>query len=391
VDAGGLKLGVDGWRVHGHTGVPRYLVNVIQHWTTDVTGGRFDRIRLYTSKPIDRDEVRLPESVTERVLRPDLRMLVWQNARLGPFIDDDVLWCPSYTRPVLTRAKVVVTTHDATIRIFPHLYPFAARTFYAAFYGWSARRAALVITHNETTCRDIVRCFGVPEEKMRVVPLAPAEVFRKIDDEKRVRDVRARVLGSPDTPFFLTVGKLSARRNVPLLIRGFAAMKHAGAHPHKLVIVGKRNMEIDIPGLASELGISAALIHLDYVDDDDLVLLYNAAEAFVLCATYESVSFPAIEAQVCGAPVVIPNVPGLVETTGGNALVMPEVTIDAIARALETMAEEPELRKGLSARGMAHARRFSWARTSEETLRVLEEAHRIPAPITSTVHGRRST
>ena len=372
-----MKLGVNAWRIRGRTGVPRYVSNVVRGWTSALVGTRFDAIELYTPEPLDREALGLPSNLSVRVLRPNMRQLIWENTRLGPVCDADVLWCPAYSRPILTRARTVVTTHDATWKMFPHLYPFATRTFYAALYGWSARHATLVITNNETTRSDIIRCFGVDPGRIRVVPLAAAEIFRPIRDDHKLADVRAKYVGA-DVPFFLSVGKLSPRRNVPKIIEGFAQFKKTTGLPHRLLVIGENSLGLPFDEVAASFGVRNECIHPDFVPDQDLTLLYNAAEAFILAATYEANSFTSLEAQATGTPVIVPDTPGMCEMTGRIALILPVVDPATIAAAMERMARDPSLRGDLSARGLEHAARFTWPRTSAALLAVLEEAAALP-------------
>ena len=56
-----MRLGVDGWRLHGPlTGVGRYVSNILRHWAPDVLAGRFEEVTLYTPAPLDRSVVELP-------------------------------------------------------------------------------------------------------------------------------------------------------------------------------------------------------------------------------------------------------------------------------------------------------------------------------------------
>src|SRR5262245_32214390 len=114
-----MNLGINGWRIHGQrTGVGRYLLNVVRHWTPEVLSD-FSRTTFYVPRPLDRQDVPLPENIGVRVLPSALPMLVWENLCLAPVADDDVLFCPSYTRPLGARRKTVVVTHDAVQMIYP--------------------------------------------------------------------------------------------------------------------------------------------------------------------------------------------------------------------------------------------------------------------------------
>ncbi len=374
-----MRLGINGWRIHGQrTGVGRYLLNVVKHWTPDVIAGQFDEINFYTPQPIDREQIPLPENIRVRVLPPHWRMLIWENLRLAPTATDDVLFCPSYSRPLLARGKTVVTTFEATLHLYPQYYSLSARLFYDRLYGWSARHAALVVTTTETARRDVARSYHVPESRIRPVPLAPAEIFRALSDDPRVEATRARYLGTT-APFFLFVGKLTVRRNLPALLTAFAEFKRRTSLPHKLLIVGLNSINLNLVKLAAELGISQDFNHVEYVSDEDLILLYNAAQAFIMPYSYEALSLTALEAQATGTPVITVDIPGLREMTGGFALLISKPEVEEIVEAMSRLASDPALRNDLREKGLTHARRFSWERCSAETLAVLAEAAQVSA------------
>lgn len=378
-----LRLGVNGWRLVGHrTGVHRYLLNIVKRWTADALAGRWDEVNLYTPKVIDRGQVPLPGNIRQRVLPPHWAMLVWENLRFAPVAAEDVLWCPSYSRPLLARGKTVVTLHDGVQHVHPELFPPSNRLFYNRLYGWSARHATLVITTSEASKRDIVRCLGISEARVRAVHSAPAELFKPLPKDGRMREIRQRYLGA-DAPFFLFVGKLSVRRDIPRLLEGFAELKRRTSLPHKMLIIGLNVRGLDLPELTQRLGISTEVRHWEYVPDSDLTLIYNAADAYIMPASYETVSLPVLEAQATGLPVICVDTEGMREITGGAAVLMPALGVRDIAEAMARLGDDEALRRDLAQKGLTNARRFSWERCSAKTLAVLEEAARLPAPAVS--------
>ncbi|MDX6642803.1 MAG: hypothetical protein QOD76_765 [Solirubrobacteraceae bacterium] len=376
---GSTTLGVNAWRIRGQrTGVGRYLLNILSHWTEQALAGRFRAVNVYAPAPLDLADVALPAPLRERTIGPAWRLLLWENLRLGPSADDDVLFCPSFTRPLVSRGRTVVTTHEATLHVHPELYPRSARVFYDRLYGWSARHATLVISDSEAAGRDVAGAYGVDSDRIRVIPLAPASIFRPRPDDPRVQEVRRRYAGG--SPFFLFVGKLTGRRNLPLLVEAMAELRHRGGAEHRLVVIGLNTIELDVPALAARLGAPDAVAHHEYVSDEDLGLLYNAATAFVMPAVYETVSLPVIEAQASGTPVITADVPGLREATGGEAILTRPSDLSELVAALEQLATDDALRQELAARGLEHAQRFSWERSSAATLDVLAEAARLAPP-----------
>lgn len=358
-----MRIGINGWRIHGQrTGVGRYLLNVARHWTAEATGDP-NEINFYTPRPLDRQQIPLPGNIRERVLRPDARMLIWENVVLGPRVSDDVLFCPSFTRPLIARAKTVVATHDAIQHMHPEFFPKSVRYLYNPLYSWSAQHATLVITDSEAAKRDITQAMGVPAEKIRVTYLAPASVFRRLP---------YAIQGDP--PFFLFVGKISGRRSLPHLLEAFALFKAKTAHPHRLYLVGLNPHNLELGKLADGLRIGPHIHYCGYVSDEELNGLYNSAEAFVMPAVYESSSLPVMEAQAAGLPVICLNTSGMRESTDGAALLVERLDPTLLFEAMVRMAEDAGLRERLSTAGLASATRFSWERCSAETLNVLKEA-----------------
>lgn len=368
-----MKLGINGWRIHGQrTGVGRYLLNVIKNWTPEIVGGRFDEINFYTPKSIDRNEIQLPENFNVRVLQSNKPMLVWENTLMARAATDDVIFCPSYTRPIYARGKTVVVTHDATQKIYPELFSKSVKLFYTPFNGWSARNATKVITTTEAARQDIARVWNVPLEKIYVTRLAIADVFKPVLDTTQVDEMRKQQTGG--APFFFFVGKLSGRRNIPRLLESFARFKQETSFPHKMIIVGPDTTSLNITAMGEELDISKHLIRLKYATDEELNLLYNAAEAFVMPSTYETLSFPIMEAQAVGTPVICIETPGARENTGGAALFIPKLEVPEMVQAMSRIAGDAALRSDLSEKGLANAQTFSWLKCSTETLKVLTEA-----------------
>lgn len=367
-----MKLGIDGWRLRTRAGIARVLFNVIRNWTEEFVQGRFDEITLYTPVPLD-DDLALPPFVQQRVLGPDMRMLLWQNLVLGRSIRDDVLLCPSYSRPLHTRANTVSIIHEATQKLYPQYYPFLARFIQTPLYGWSARHATRVVTPTCQAKEDIIRAYHAPRDRIRVVPLAASEMFHSHYPQQRLKDVRLQYAGD-DVPFFLYVGTLTARRNVPRLVQALATMLNVKDSLHRLVIVGRNSTDLDLGGLASSLGIEERVRYHPFVPDEDLAPLYSAAEAFVLPYSYEALSLTMLESQAAGTPVITVGAPGLREMAGEAGLFIPDVEVITLASAMSRVADDSALRADLTRQGRANAAQYSWQRCASEILNVCNEA-----------------
>lgn len=368
-----MRLGVNGWRVHGpRTGIGRYLVNVVSRWAPEVLGDRFDSVSFYCQRPVDPEWLRLPPDVHERVLRPEAPMLVWENLRFAPAAGDDVLFCPSYTRPLVARGRTVIVLHDATWKMRPEMFGRAQKAFYNPLYEWSIRHATLILTSTEAARTELIEYCGAPPSRLRVVPLAPAVGFHRLDDQGAARAVADRVSGSTD-PFFLFVGKSTGRRRVEMLVDAFLELKRIAGSPHKLLLVGPEPTVDKGENGPCEAAL-ADVRRCGFITDADLNALYNTADAVVCPSVYETVSFPMMEAQAAGAPLVCIDTPGSRETTGDAAEFLAELTVAGLVGAMARLAGDSRRREELRRSGLVNAARLSWERTAAGTLDVLAEA-----------------
>jgi alpha-1,3-rhamnosyl/mannosyltransferase len=165
-------------------------------------------------------------------------------------------------------------------------------------------------------------------------------------------------------PFFLFVGTLEPRKNIPALIEAWRATREeTGA---ELVMAGRSRS--DSPSLQSEDG----LIILGEVADEELPRLYSEALAFVYPTHYEGFGLPVLEAMQCGCPVITSADPAVVELSGGAAI--HAASVAEIADSMRAIASRPEVRSSLRAAGLRRSALYSWARTARLTHAVYARA-----------------
>src|SRR6185437_12204308 len=106
-----------------------------------------------------------------------------------------------------------------------------------------------------------------------------------------------------------------------------------------------------------------------------LVGVYRAADVVAVPSYSESFGLVALEAQACGTPVAagVGGLPVAVADGVSGQLVGSHHPVDW-ADVLSAVALRPQRREQLAAGAAAHARRFSWERTTEALLRVYVDA-----------------
>ena len=369
-----MRIGFNAQRLAGQPlGVGRYIEYMLRYWSGMLAAS--DTVELFLRRPLSapatEDLIRSP-AIHPRVLGPDMPGVLWENLRLrGPASRLDVLFCPAYSAPVGYRGRLVVATHSVNeIQGTAHGWWYQQR--YARLYRHSARLADAVIVPAETTKRDLMGLYGVPDERIAVVPQGADDCFRPMGDAAAVKAVRQRFFGG-DRPFVLFVGKCSPRRNIPLLLRAFARLRHEGRFPHGLLLFGPNTADLPLGSLCQELGIFGDVVHTDghVAHHSELVPIYNAADVFVHPSEFEGWSMTTIEAMACGTAVVAANRGGLGEVARGHALMVDDPTADSLAEAIGRVLGDERLRKDLGQRARKRGKALHWRETTGLTLEVV--------------------
>ena len=319
--------------------------------------------------------------------RSPARRLVWEQAafpRLVAKAGLDLLHSLHYTRPLRLPCASVVTFHDMTFFLYPHLHTFSKRLYFPQAIRLSARKADALIADSESTRQDAIRLLGIPPERIYTVPLGVSPAFHPVREAASLEAVRQRY--SLPQHFILYVGLVEPRRILPGLLRAYQRLQEHvrlqdGADAAPLVIVGRFGWNVEhVFELVDALGIKEMVHFSGYVPAQDLPIVYNLADVFVYPSLYEGFGLPPLEAMACGTPVITTAVSSLPEHVGEAGLLIPPQDEGALFQALLAVLQDPELRRQLSQKGPQRAALYSWNRTAQETLNVYR---RVPSRETS--------
>ncbi|HLI25998.1 MAG TPA: glycosyltransferase family 1 protein [Chloroflexota bacterium] len=276
----------------------------------------------------------------------------------------DLLHGPDFLVPRRRRCPAVITIHDLAFVRYPAILTPDSRRHYAQV-ARVAPTVERVICDSAHTAADVEALLGVPRERLRVVHLAPTVAARP--DTATLAAVRARYALPPR--YFLYLGTLEPRKNLPTLLRALARLPA----PVPLLLAGPRGW-LDEPVLAAAARLGERVRWLGPVPAADLPALYAGATAFVFPSLYEGFGLPPLEAMALGTPVVAARTSSLPEVLGDAALFVPPLDETAWTEALQQILDDAPLRAALRARGQAQAARYSWERTARATLAVYREA-----------------
>ncbi len=353
-------------------GIPHYTRSIMRElirrhpddrWSLLVTGRR-----PYALPP----ELRAP-NVTVRHLRRPNRLINAGLALTGrPRLDRavggvDVWFAPGFGFLRFSRAvPLVLTVHDLSFRSHPEWYGPRSRLWHRLVRPQTtARRAARIIAVSKQTRGELETEYAVPPSQIQVIYPGIDEVYR----QPVSRAVRARVRRKYRLPksYFLYLGALERRKNLPTLLRAYQAAQAAGL-TSGLVLAGRATERWPVPA-----GHPGDVLRLGYVPEADLPALYAEARALVSVSWYEGFGFPPLEALAVGTPSIVSDLPIFAETLGSAAVRVAPDDPAALADSLVQLDHDAKLRRRLAAHGAARLGRFTWERAARETYRVLRE------------------
>jgi glycosyltransferase involved in cell wall biosynthesis len=340
---------------------------------------------LYSDRPIHPGHLaRLPEGSYEvqvAAVRPYLRWEQGWLPRACGLDGVDLLHAPAnFGLPWSSPCPRVLTLHDAIDHVYyASLMGFRDRWGPVALRGrlalWSSRvRAHRVITVSEHARGDLVNHLGLPASKVRVtLEAADPAMVRPAHEADRARVAAKYGLARP---YVFYVGGWEQRKNVPFLLRGFAA---AGLDGVDLVLAGGRDEQRGaLQGLAGSLGVGDRVRLIGWVGDDDLPALYSGALCFVNPSEYEGFGLQLCEAMAAGCPVLAADATSLPEVLGPGGETFTLGSFETLAGLLRRVASDPIYRADLSRRARLRSADFSWRRTAEATAAVYREL--VPRP-----------
>ncbi len=259
-----------------------------------------------------------------------------------------------------------------TRRLFQALAPLEAR---------NARHADVVLA-DSVYCQDaIVRHYGIPAGRIRLVPEGI--------DLARWQRIAAQTPRHSDGSTILCVARQYPRKHVADLLRAMPQVRRDVPSAHA-VIIGDGPEHASLRALAAELGLGDAIQFLGAIaDDDEVARRYRHADVFCLPSVQEAFGIVFLEAMASGLPVVATRAAAIPEVVpdGQAGLLVPPEDVGALAVALTTLLREGERRSVYGAFGQEHARQYDWGVVAERFLaQVTPFVRRAPESIPGPQH-----
>lgn len=322
----------------------------------------------FTLQNIDLQRTRLP-------LHNPLARIAWEQIALPLQLRQqraDLVHGLVNILPLPSPIPSVVTVHDLSFLRMPQMLPRFKAAYLARLCRASVNKANRVIAVSQQTADDLLHFFDCSVAKIDVIYNGIGEQF--VPAQQRATPVQDDLISRelPDK-FILYLGTLEPRKNLEVLIRGYAEWRaQSDADPEiKLVLAGAKGWFYEqIFERVRELHLTDHVIFAGYVPDKDLPRWYQAATCFVYPSLFEGFGIPVAEAMACGTPVLVSQAQSLLEVIGDAGISFETENAEDLAQKLGMLLADPHLRSEVAEKCLARAIQFTWSRAAEETLSV---------------------
>jgi glycosyltransferase involved in cell wall biosynthesis len=273
---------------------------------------------------------------------------------------DDIAHAVPWFSPIFTSKPVIGQIHHVHQEVLKcELNPLLAR--FAALAESSLRYfyKTLVVV-SESTKRDLVIRFGIPQERIRVVPNGIAAEFY-------------RPLAKSSEPALLWVGRVKKYKRVDHVLLAFQRIKKE-LPECKLFVVGDGDELEALCKLSRRLGLSD-VIFTGRVSENEKLKLMASSWAIVSASLIEGWGMTITEGAACGTPAVAYDVAGLKDSVRDSetGLLAEAGNVSDLADKLVAVLNDDSLRNDLSRNAINYSREYNWDRSAKEFTVILEQ------------------
>jgi glycosyltransferase involved in cell wall biosynthesis len=213
--------------------------------------------------------------------------------------------------------------------------------------------------------------YNIRNEKISVVYNGANESFKPVGNSVKEETRKKYTDGCP---YFIFVGALHPRKNLARLFKAFDYFKDLHKTDIKLLVVGnKKFWTSEIQNAYEGMRYADEVIFSGRMPADELHKAVASARALTYVSYFEGFGIPIIESYRCDTPVVTSNVTSMPEVAGDAAVLVDPFSVKSIARGLEKVAFDEELRTVLIEKGRQRRQDFTWEKSAEQLWDVIDK------------------
>lgn len=302
--------------------------------------------------------------------RPYLNKVISKN--LKKEVEIDLFYSPNMHFTALSPGLPhIITIHDLSFVFFKNFFSMKRRIWHRCVrVKKQCQKASLILTPSENTKNDVVKFFGVDENKVRVIQPGISTLFLK-QDTISAQKIKIKY-GLPEK-FIFFLGTIEPRKNIDGVIDAFLLWqkKNSYAQEYKLIIAGAEGWKCS--KLLERINENQKIRYVGYISPEEKRVFYELASVFIYPSFYEGFGFPVLEAMSVGTPVITSSRSSLPEVVGNAAFMVNPHNMSEMAKGLQLLTSDYYLRNELIERGYKQSYKFSWATAAEQWCNAINE------------------
>jgi glycosyltransferase involved in cell wall biosynthesis len=279
----------------------------------------------------------------------------------------DIVHSLHYSFPIILPRyiKRVVTYHDMSFFLFPHLHQKFKLFYFKLFIFLSKVFCIHIIFVSRSTQNDFIDL--IKPRTTQSSSLIPNGIDSSLYAPPKKLEIKSVLCKYKlNTNYILFIGTLEPRKNIKTLIQAFSIISNSH---YKLVICGKKGWFYDsIFQLVYDLGLTNKLVFTDFVTEFEKKCLLYGSSIFVYPSLYEGFGYPILESMVCGIPTITSNISSMPEVADDACLLLDNPQCpNELAEKIKYFINSQERQNDYSARGITRSKKFSLVNNAKLT------------------------
>jgi len=264
--------------------------------------------------------------------------------------------------------KLVQTIHDIIPLLFNKEASYKSLFMCKYIMPFMYKADDVIIVSSLNTKNDLLKNYRIDEKKIKVIPLAGRDEFKKEIPISKIEETKKKY--GIEKKYFIFAGTLEPKKNVVRIGEAFLQINKKFSD-FSMVFVGQKGWNVDkLYEIAKD---NKDIIFTGFVPDDDLMALVRGAFCFVFPSIYEGFGLPVLDAFNAGVPLITSNAASIPEIAGDAALLVNPYKTEEIAKAMEVIIENKNIRNELINKGKIQTEKFSWDKTVEAIINIYQE------------------
>lgn len=247
----------------------------------------------------------------------------------------------------------VVTVHDLIFLRYPHTFSLADRLILQVKVKYACRHADRIIAISEQTKQDIMKYYGIAEDKIEVIYQGCADRFYHRHTQSEIQDT-IRKYNIPEK-YIISVGTIEKRKNHKTILKALEALPEV----HLVLVSKKTPLQAELEQQISEKGMSDRVHILNSVPNADLPILYQGAQLAIYLSFFEGFGIPVLEAMASAIPVITATGSCLEEVGGDACAYCAPFDSESLTQTIRQILSHPETSRDMIQKGQLQARKFS--------------------------------